>query len=183
MVNSFFAKVAAKIESVNSFFYYLSALAILMSALILTYEVFMRYFFHTPTIWEIEASVYLIILATFGGAAYGLKEGAHIKIDLLTRLLSTKWNQRLTILTSFLALGFCVLVAWRSWAMWWEAFSKGWRSESLWGVPLAIPYFFIPMGMSLLSLQYFIEIKKSWNFTQKDSYPHGSGKRYKENKV
>lgn len=160
-MKKFLWELTEKIEGVNRKIYYLSALAILISALILTYEVLMRYLFRTPTIWEIEASVYLTIMATFLGAAYGLKDGAHIKIDLITRLLPPSFNSRLALITSYFSLGFCLLLAWRGWAMWWEAFSKGWKSESLWSVPLAIPYFFLPLGMSLLSIQYIREINKA----------------------
>ncbi len=151
---SFFSKLGEKIEAFNLVLYYLSALSILASALILTYEVLMRYIFRTPTIWEIEAAVYLTIMATFLGAAYGLKDGAHIKIDLVIRLFPNNINWWLSIITSFLSFGFCFFLAWRGWIMWWEAFSKGWRSESLWSVPLAIPYFPLPLGMTLLTLQY-----------------------------
>ncbi len=157
-MQTIFSALGEKIESWNRILYYLSAVAILISALILTYEVIMRYLFRTPTIWEIEATVYLTIMATFLGAAYGLKDGAHIKIDLVTRLLPTSFNSWLSIITSYLSLAFCILLAWRGWAMWGEALFKGWKSESIWSVPLAIPYFFLPLGMTLLSLQYVKEI-------------------------
>jgi TRAP-type C4-dicarboxylate transport system permease small subunit len=97
-------------------------------------------------------------MATFLAAAYGLKDGAHINIDLITRLLPARFNAGLSIVTSVLSLFFCILIAWKGWAMWWEAFSKGWRSETVWSFPLAIPYFFLPLGMTLLSLQYMIQI-------------------------
>lgn len=153
-------ELTEKVEGVNRILYYLSAFAILASALILSYEVIMRYVYRTPTIWEIEASVYLTIMATFLGAAYGLKDGAHIKIDLITNLLPASFNFWLSLITSYFSFGFCLLLAWKGWVMWWEAFTKGWKSESLWGVPLAIPYFFLPLGMSLLSIQYLREIFK-----------------------
>lgn len=155
-----FSRMAKKIEGLNRFIYMISSLAILLSAFILTYEVIMRYVLRTPTIWEIEASVYLTIMATFLAAAYGLKDGAHINIDLVTRLLPPKFNTKLSMVTSALSLVFCILIAWKGWGMWWEAFSKGWRSETVWSFPLAVPYFFLPLGMTLLSLQYIIQIGK-----------------------
>lgn len=157
-MKGFFSGLAKKIEGLNRFIYMISSLAILLSAFILTYEVIMRYVLRTPTIWEIEASVYLTIMATFLAAAYGLKDGAHINIDLVTRLLPPKFNTKLSMVTSALSLIFCILIAWKGWEMWWEAFSKGWRSETVWSFPLAIPYFFLPMGMTLLSLQYMLQI-------------------------
>jgi len=44
--------------------------------------------------------------------------------------------------------------------MWWEAYELDWHSESLWGPPLWIPYFFLPFGMSLFLLQYIVYIIK-----------------------
>jgi len=157
-MKSLFSGLARRIEGLNHFIYLISSLAILLSAFVLTYEVIMRYVLRTPTIWEIEASVYLTIMATFLAAAYGLKDGAHINIDLITRLLPPRFNVGLSIVTSVLSLFFCILIAWKGWAMWWEAFSKGWKSETVWSFPLAIPYFFLPLGMTLLSLQYMIQI-------------------------
>jgi len=162
-MKEFLAQLADKVESFNRFVYIISSGAILFSAFVLTYEVVMRYFLKTPTIWEIEASVYLTIMATFLGAAYGLKDGAHINIDLITRLLSPRFNARLSLITSILSLTFCVLIAWKGWGMWWEALAKGWKSESVWSFPLAIPYFFLPLGMTLLSLQYLIKISRIKN--------------------
>jgi len=147
-----------KIEDLNRMLYYASSVAIVLSAFILTYEVIVRYILRIPTIWEIETSVYLTVMATYLGAAYGLKDGAHINIDLITRLLPKKFTEKLSVATSLLSLAFCVILAWKGWVMWWEATAKGWRSESLWGPPLTIPYFFLPLGVSLLSIQYVVLI-------------------------
>lgn len=157
-VKIFLRRVARIIERFNRVMYWLSASAILLSSLVLTYEVVMRYFLKIPTIWEVETAVYLGILATFMGAAYGLKDGAHINIDLLTRLLPLKVQRKLQMITSVLALLFCLYVAYKGWGLFWEAYIKGWRSDSLWGPPLSIPYFFLPLGLTLLSLQFIIQI-------------------------
>ena len=147
-----------KIEGFNRIMYWVGAIAIVLASLILTYQVVMRYFLKIPTIWEIEAAIYLGIFATFMGAAYGLKEKAHIEIDLVTRALPPRIQSGLYRITAFTSFIFCILLSWKGWEFWWEAFSRGWKSDSLWGPPLAIPYFFLPMGMTLLSLQYFNEI-------------------------
>lgn len=151
-------KILARIiENLNRVMYWLSAIAIVISSLILTYEVVMRYLLKSPTIWEIELAIYLGIMATFLGAPYGLKDGAHINIDLIIRVFSKSLQNKLYRITSFISLIFCIYLAYNGWQYWWEAFSKGWRSESLWGPPLAFPYLFLPLGMTLLSLQFIIE--------------------------
>ena len=139
------------------------AISVLVSAGVLTYEVFMRYVFKSPTIWEIEFSVYLLIMATFVGAAYGLKHGGHININLVTHLFPKRAQVCLSLFTSVLSLGFCVILAGMGWGMWWEATSKGWRSDSLWGPPLGISYFFLPFGITLLCLQYLVHLSNLWS--------------------
>jgi TRAP-type C4-dicarboxylate transport system permease small subunit len=42
--------------------------------------------------------------------------------------------------------------------MWWETVTHKEHSESLWGPPLWIPYLFLPLGMTLLFLQYIVFI-------------------------
>ena len=172
MMMKFLRVLMQKIEDLNRILYHVSSLAILLSAFILTYEVIVRYILRVPTIWEIESSVYLTVMATYLGAAYGLKDGAHINIDLITRLLPRGFTEKLSLVSSTIALVFCLLLAWKGWGMWWEATSKGWHSESLWGPPLTIPYFFLPLGMTLLSLQYVILI--SGMIEQRGGKSHGS---------
>ena len=172
MTMKFLRGLMQKIENLNHALYYVSSLAILLSAFILTYEVIVRYVLRIPTIWEIESSVYLTVMATYLGAAYGLKDGAHINIDMITRLLPEGFTSKLSLVTSIISLVFCMLVAWKGWGMWWEATSKGWVSESLWGPPLTVPYFFLPLGMTLLSLQYVVLI--SGLITERGEKSHGS---------
>jgi TRAP-type C4-dicarboxylate transport system permease small subunit len=164
--------VASENPSAGPLFYWISriseisgivcAIGVLVSAGVLTYEVLMRYILKTPTIWEIEFSVYLLIMATFVGAAYGLKHGGHINIDLITHLLPPRAQVHLSFYTSILSLIFCLIVTLLGWEMWWEAASKGWRSDSLWGPPLWISYLFLPFGMTLLCLQYLVHLSNLW---------------------
>jgi len=148
------------IESVNTFFGYVGVVAVFASVLIIIYEVVARYVFRWATIWEIEASVILIIFTTFVGSAFALKNNAHVKMDMFVEKLKPSPRKRLNIVLSVLALSFCIYASVKGWQMWWEAYSLGWRSDSLWAPPLAIPYFFLPLGFVLISLQYIVNIVK-----------------------
>ena len=98
-----------------------------------------RYVLHAPTIWQVEIAVYLLIAATFLGAPYGLKQNAHINIDILVVFLPERVRNWLDIVTSFVAMLFCVFLAWRGCVMWWEAFEGGWKSSSLFIRPSHLP--------------------------------------------
>jgi TRAP-type C4-dicarboxylate transport system permease small subunit len=144
---------------------YLSGLAILAATLIIVEQVLVRYVLGAPTIWQVEIAVYLLIAATFLGAPYGLKQNAHINIDILVVFLPERIRKWLDMVTSFVALLFCLFLAWRGCVMWWEAFEGGWRSSSLLSFPLIYPYALLPLGMILTSLLYMLrlnDMRKEW---------------------
>ena len=54
--------------------------------------------------------------------------------------------------------------------MWWETVVNNEHSESLWGPPLWIPYFFLPLGMTLLFLQYILYIRNKITALRRGEY-------------
>ena len=137
---------------------YLSSLAILAATIIIVEQVVVRYVWNAATIWQLEIAVYLLIAATFLGAPYGLKNNAHINIDMLIYKMPARTRNKLDIATSFIALLFCIVLFWRGCVMWWEAWEGNWLSSSLLSTPLIYPYAIIPVGMLLTSLQYVLKI-------------------------
>ncbi len=135
----------------------IGGLSIIIATLCIAEGVFVRYVFRHPTIWQIELAVYMLICATFIGSPWVLKERGHINIELIFSKLPERTKLYLNFCTAIVAFIFCVLVAWKGWAMWYEAYENNWVSESLWSIPLKYPYLIIPIGMTLTALQ-FIEI-------------------------
>lgn len=144
------------IDKLSEVIGYLSGIAIFLSALVIVYQVLARYFLGIPTIWQTELSIYLLMFASFVGAAYGLKHRAHVGVDIIVERLSPRTQSLLRFITSFFCLALVLLVMWKGWGMWWEATKLGWKSSSLWGPPLTYPYFILPLGMTLLALQYLV---------------------------
>ena len=60
----------------------------------MTYEVFARKLFHSPTIWAYDISRFLYGALFMLGAGYALSRGVHIRADFLYRNIKTK-NQGL----------------------------------------------------------------------------------------
>ena len=133
---------------------YLSAIALVLATLAMTYGVALRYFFGSPTVWQTEVSVYLLVFVTFVGAAYGLKHHAHVGVDLLVDRLPPRPQLALRLITGLLALFVVGAVIWTSYGTWWEAAEGGFRSPTALRAPLAIVYAILPLGMLLVALQY-----------------------------
>lgn len=137
---------------------YLGGIAIVIATLIICYAVTVRYLFGIAGGWTTELSVYLLIFATFVGGAYGLKHDAHVGVDLLINKLSGRAQAAAKLIASLLALVIVSVVVWRAWTLWWEVTEAGFSSASAWGPPLAYPYFILPLGMTLIALQYLVII-------------------------
>jgi len=153
-------KVQWVIEGSSSITGGIAALCIVAAALVVTEGIITRKVLGVSAIWQIEASVFLLILATFVGAAFVQKSEHHLNVDLILIHLSPKTRELTLIVVSIIACILSGIIAWFAWPMWWEAVIRNDHSYSLWGPPLWIPYFFIPFGMSLLFFQYIVHIIK-----------------------
>ena len=153
-------KVQWVIEGSSSITGGIAALCIVAAALVVTEGIITRKVLGVSAIWQIEASVFLLILATFVGAAFVQKREHHLNVDLVLVKLSPKTREVTLIVVSIIACILSGIIAFFAWPMWWEAVIRNDHSYSLWGPPLWIPYFFIPFGMSLLFFQYIVHIIK-----------------------
>jgi len=135
-----------------------AALSLVAAAVIVTEAVVVRKIFGISTIWQIEAAVFLLILTVFAGAPFVQKSEHHLNVDLVIIHLSPKTREITLIVVSIISCLLAALLAWYAWPMWWESVVGNEHTESLWGPPLWIPYFFLPIGMTLLFLQYIIYI-------------------------
>lgn len=137
---------------------WLAALCLVAAALIVTEAVLVRKLLGISTIWQIEASVFLLIFTVFVGAPFVQKNEHHLNVDLVIIHLSPRTREITLIIVSILSCILAGILAWYAWPMWWEAVVNNEHSESLWGPPLWIPLLFLPLGMSLLFLQYVVYI-------------------------
>ena len=137
-----------------------AALCLVAAAIIVTEAVVVRKIFGISTIWQIEASVFLLIFTVFSGAPFVQKNEHHLNVDLVIIHLSPKVREITLIAVSIVSCFLAALLAWYAWPMWWEAVVNNEPSESLWGPPLWIPYLFLPLGMTLLVFQYIVQISE-----------------------
>ena len=155
-----FRKLQWVIEGLSSITGGIAALCIVAAAIVVTEGIITRKVLNASAVWQIEASVFLLIFATFVGAPFVQKSEHHLNVDLVLIHLSPKTRELVLIVVSIITCILVGILAWFAWPMWWESYELAWRSESLWGPPLWIPYFFLPFGMSLLFFQYIIHIIK-----------------------
>lgn len=137
---------------------WVAALCLVAAALIVTEAVIVRKLMGISTIWQIEASVFLLIFTVFVGAPFVQKNEHHLNVDLVIIHLSPRTRELTLIVVSIISCILTAILAWYAWPMWWETVIHHEHSESLWGPPLWIPFLFLPLGMTLLFMQYIVFI-------------------------
>src|SRR5215831_13412543 len=71
----------------------LSSIALVAAAVVLTYSVASRYFFHFSTDWQDELSVFLIVGAVFMSSAAIQARRGHVGIEAIVAILPPRANR------------------------------------------------------------------------------------------
>jgi TRAP-type C4-dicarboxylate transport system permease small subunit len=154
-------RLTRALDLINRLFAGVSMLAMLVACGILTSSVATRYFFKMPTDWQDEASVFLLVGATFLSAGYVQAHRGHIGIGLLTGLLAPRWNRVRVWMCDLVSFLFCTFFTWKSWSLWLEAWREGRTTDSTWAPPLWIPYGLMATGMTVLTVQLALQLAGS----------------------
>ncbi|SEP50851.1 TRAP-type C4-dicarboxylate transport system, small permease component [Methylobacterium sp. ap11] len=155
------AAIEAAMGGLNRAILLLGGIALVAACLVLSYSVVVRYLLKVPTEWQDETAVFLIVGATFLSAAGVQARRGHVAIEALTGLLSPRANRIRLIVADVVSLGFVAFFAWKSWTLLHEAWVDGQISQSTWGPPLWIPYSLMALGMTLLALQFLLQIAEA----------------------
>ena len=154
---------------------YASAVLILVSMLVVCYGVFLRYVLGASTVWQLELSTYFLMFAAFVGGAYGLKHGDHVNLSLIVDRLPKKARLYVKLVASVLGFVFIVIVAVIAYVLWWETTQAGRTSGTAWNVPLTYPYLIVPLGMTLIALQYLVIVVQTFQQIRTGGDPADDG--------
>jgi C4-dicarboxylate transporter, DctQ subunit len=147
------------IHKLTQWLFGISCVITFFLAVVVFYNVILRYIFNMPTYWSTEVSSIMLILLTFLASAEILKERRHIKFTLIYELLSSRNKYLAEVISALFGIIFFVVLGWESWETTKMVFLKNIRLPSLLGTPLFIPYFFIALGSFMLILQLLIRVK------------------------
>ena len=150
---------------------YASGVLILASMLIICYGVVLRYVLVASTVWQTEQAVYFLMFAAFVGGAYGLRHGDHVNLSLIVERLPEKTRLYVRLLASVLGFLFVAIVAVIGYFLWWETTEAGRTSGTAWNVPLTYPYLIVPVGMTLIALQYLVIVVQRFQLLSNNDHP------------
>lgn len=120
--------------------------------------IFIRFVLNGSTIWQTEAVIYLMVAATLVGLPYVQRLRGHVNVDLFPMMLKGTMRRMLAYLTLGTSIAVIAMMLWYGFEYWLYAYERGWRSDTVWGVRLWIPYLSIPVGLGLLLLQLVADL-------------------------
>ncbi|AEK61538.1 TRAP transporter small permease [Collimonas fungivorans] len=156
--NPVVAVLAGILERFHKLALYLSMTALMLTSLIMTYSVVARYFFHVPTDWQDDATVFMLVGVIFLCAGYAQSLRGHIGIEALSSVLPAGVNAVRLLLVDLVSFLFCGFFSWKSWTLFHEAWSEGQTTSSTFAPPLWIPYSLMALGMTVLTLQLLAQV-------------------------
>jgi TRAP-type C4-dicarboxylate transport system permease small subunit len=139
----------------------LSGLATLALAVLISYDVLMRYFFNRPQLIVDEVGPFLLLLVIFGGVAQTFRSGGHVRVDLLTSHLRPAARAWLRVVNLTIGVVFLAVVIWVTTQSALTAFRYG-RVSAVLLYPLWVPMLLIPAGLLLMALSIAGTLIRQW---------------------
>lgn len=157
------------------------ALILGVMTLITFANVVARYVFNSNILWALETTVFLFAWLVLIGVSYCVKKNAHLGVDVLVLALPYALRRIVTLLAALAFVAFAVLLTIGAWEYWLPFFGeRAWyetddipmlpflqwmapylnEGETWSKLPRFIPYFALPLGMSLLTLRV---LQAAWN--------------------
>lgn len=118
---------------------WLGGILIVLSAFLVTIEVFLRKIFNVSLGGADELSGYAFGVATALALSYALFERAHIRVDALMGVIPRALHPLLNLFGLVLLVGFAFVVTMMVWSMVGDTLANNSRSITPMRVPLAIP--------------------------------------------
>ncbi|PKQ12777.1 MAG: C4-dicarboxylate ABC transporter substrate-binding protein [Alphaproteobacteria bacterium HGW-Alphaproteobacteria-1] len=137
---------------------WLSAAMIVAAVLITCQMIWIRFVLNGTTIWQTEAVVYLMIAATLLGLSYVQRLRGHVNVDLIPMAVPRGARKVLAVVTLSLSILVIAVMLWYGAEFWHLAWSRGWRSDTVWAIKLWIPYLSLPLGLALFLLQLVADL-------------------------
>ena len=142
---------------------YSVAVFVPLMILSLVYEVISRYFFHAPTLWAQDVSIFLFGYIGLLGGAFVMKEHAHINVDLVYARLGLRGRALCDVLSGVVMMFFLILVVVYAWHEGVKAITLGLRRPTDWAPPMGHFILAISVGGFLLLLQTFAHWIRNWH--------------------
>jgi TRAP-type C4-dicarboxylate transport system permease small subunit len=171
----FFDKLFAGFEVVSQRLVWLSGALLILSAFIVTIDVFARKIFGVSMAGSDELSGYAFGIATMLSLSFALIHRSNIRVDALYQFFPKPLRAILDVVGLALLVSFIGYMAWRGYFLLADSIAYQSRSITPLRTPLVIPQgawfvgmaFCVVTGVSLLIASLIAVLRGDWNYVQR----------------
>ena len=138
-----------------------AAASVFILCLLIMVSVIARYAFNSPFLYVDEIASYLMVSLVFLGLAYTLKEGGHIRVEMIVDRLRHRTRAVLGIMTAIIAMLWAFFLLIGVTGIWLRYLNGGVRGYGTLQAPLWMPALPLVIGAAFLLLQVLAEIFKA----------------------
>ena len=139
----------------------LAGVLLVVLMLVVSVKVVFRYVLHEGLVGIDQISGMSLLYITFLGAAWVLKRGGHVTIDILSVRLNPETQRWLSIITSIVGAVVCLILTWYGTMEALNSWQKGIMTAKELEIPRAISTAIIPVGSFFLSIQF---LRRAWSY-------------------
>lgn len=119
-------------------------------------EIIMRYFLNRPLVWVVELTEYGLLYVTFLGAAWLLRQGGHVQVDIIVDFLNNRWRKRCAVFSSAMGLAVSLLLTVFGAIATYDHLVRGIYKPTVLEFPTGVVLVAVPLGSLFLSVRFLI---------------------------
>lgn len=142
------------LEKLLKVLFVLAGLFLLFITITVAYTIFARFFGIPGPVWVVQFSEYSMLWMTLLGAAWVLKKGKHVSVDLVTGRLNTRTRRVLNLVHAIMGMAVCGVICWYGAVVAWGQYQRGVTDIQVVDMPKYLILLIIPAGFLFLTLQF-----------------------------
>lgn len=119
-----------------------------------------RYVFGRPIGWVVEFTEYILLYIPFLAMAWLVREGGHVRIDVVLQALGPGTRSLVNAATSLAAALTCGLAAYWAAATTWDNYARDVLTVGIYPIPKFIPLAVIALGLSMSFIEFLRQARR-----------------------
>ena len=138
----------------------IAGVCVVVMAVLVFFQVVMRYVFSAPTSWSDEIAVYAMVWSVYISSSWAVRERAHIRVMNLINLFPGRMALGLSVLSDIIWFFFAAFLTWQSFLLHLSMWELPFESPVL-GVAQKWPYLCLVFGFGLMTVR-LIQVYVRW---------------------
>ncbi len=151
------------LKKINKVMGYISGVIFLITAIVMLYDILVRYIVGSPSLWASSVSSYLILAGIFLGTAYCMRTGGHVNVDIILDAVKNRTAKKIMLTIGYVfSLIYVGLMFYYIVDTTILALSMDWYTAFTFSIPAGILYIIMDFGALMLWLTILSMLISLW---------------------